>query len=236
MNFVDKVAVVPGGTGTLGWLIVQQLLHGSARVVIVSRDEARFEQRLKTVPNMKAHLEFRRADLRRADDVERLVDAVHDAHGRVDLLIHAAGTPPGPPRAIVETTADEFEDTWSANVTTAFLVTRALLASARAEDLLRIVHIGTRLGNYVDRPPLHGHVACRNAVACLAEGVAHERGGGREVVCNLVCPALLDTRANRQAFPDLDDALWSKPGDVARSAALLVSEETAGLNGTSLPV
>ena len=235
MNFVNRVALVTGGSGTLGWEITQELLHGSARVAVAARDEARFEQRLKTVPNLKRHLEFVESDLACPGEADRVVDLVRARLGGPHIVIHAAGVPPGPPRGLADMDAGVFRAAWEANVMTAFLVTRAALAAADGAEPLRIVHIGTRLDAVAGGPAVHVHVACRVAVSAMARGVARERARGG-VRCNVVCPGLLDTRANRQAFPDIEADLWSKPGDVARAAVLLAAEETAGLNGAVLTV
>lgn len=235
MNFVNEVAVVAGGTGALGWEVTQELLHGSARVVVIARDAARFDQRLKTVPNLTSHVEFVAADLTSPGEADRAVDLVRRKHGGLHVLVHAAGTAPGPPCALTDSEAAAFAAAWQANVVTAFLTTRAVLAAVDEAQPLRIVHVGTRLDAYADCPSVHVHVACRAAVTVLARGVARERSRG-SVRCNVVCPGLLETRANRQAFPDLGGGLWSKPGDVARAAVLLAAEETKGLNGAVLPV
>jgi NAD(P)-dependent dehydrogenase (short-subunit alcohol dehydrogenase family) len=235
MNFVNKIAVVAGGTGTLGWEITRELLHGSAQVVILARDAGRFEERLKTVPNMKGHVEFLAADLTSPGETDAAVDRVRRDHGGLHVLVHAAGTPPGPPCPLSDAEASGFGTAWAANVMTAFLTTRAVLSGRDGDQPLRIVHVGTRLGAYADCPQVHVHVACRNAVVALAQGVAREAPRDR-VWCNAVLPGLLSTRANRNAFSGLDERFWSKPAEVARAAVLLAAEETENITGAVISV
>ncbi len=237
MDLDRKVVVVTGGTGALGWAIVQELLERSARVVIVARQRRRFDARVGDPAGNGAARQprFESVDLRHPARVDAVIDRVRESEGGIDVLIHAAGTPPGPPRPFAQYTAQEFEETWRANVTTAFLVGRKMLSDASPDCPGNLLFVGSRLVGCVDHPLLAVHLACRSAVMNLASSIAREesRSGLR---CNVVAPGLLDVPANRRAFPDLDQGIWSKPSDAARCAVLLGSDEAGRINGAVVPV
>jgi len=87
------VAIVTGGSDGLGRAAAEKLAAEGARVAICARRKEHLEQaadeiRKATGGQVLAHV----ADVSRAADCERLVDAVVAQWGGVDILLNNAGT------------------------------------------------------------------------------------------------------------------------------------------------
>ena len=91
LELTDKVAIVTGGSRGIGKAIARQLAREGVDVAICARNEgplnaaaeelgAETERRFLAVP----------ADMRKLDDIQRLVQRTADTFGRVDILINNA--------------------------------------------------------------------------------------------------------------------------------------------------
>jgi NAD(P)-dependent dehydrogenase (short-subunit alcohol dehydrogenase family) len=83
----DEVALVTGGGGLIGEAIAEALLEQGARVVIAEDDE---ERGTAAADRLGPDTAFHRADVTDERSVSRLVDAVVDEHGRLDVLANSA--------------------------------------------------------------------------------------------------------------------------------------------------
>jgi citronellol/citronellal dehydrogenase len=85
----DKVAIVTGGGTGFGRATALELAALGAGVVICGR---RLEKLEETVGlDETGRVEAETCDIREEDQVERLVDAVLERHGRIDVLVNNAG-------------------------------------------------------------------------------------------------------------------------------------------------
>ena len=84
-----QVAVVSGGGSGLGRASALELAALGARVVVCGRRVEPLEETAAQADG--GRVEARTCDIREEDEVEALVDAVLDRHGRIDLLVNNAG-------------------------------------------------------------------------------------------------------------------------------------------------
>jgi len=127
------------------------------------------------------------ADLTRADDAARLVDAVLHRYGRVDVLVNNAGA--GVARAFGEVDDEAWRRAVDLNLLAAVRLSRAVAPVMRAQGGGRIVNVAALSGK---RPRL-GQVASnvtKAALISLTESLAGELApDGIQV--NAVCPGLI---------------------------------------------
>ncbi len=87
-RFAGKVALVTGGASGIGAAVVRRLAaEGCAAVVIADLNEESAEAMAAELPTARPAL----VDVSRAADVDAAVDATVAEHGRLDVVIHAAG-------------------------------------------------------------------------------------------------------------------------------------------------
>src|SRR5436305_2030413 len=105
MNTVDfsgKVVIVTGGSRGIGRGITERFLGAGADVVICGRN------RPETMPACEGReAVFVQADVRDADEMQRLVDVTVDRFGRLDVVINNAG---GSPAADSATASPRFTE------------------------------------------------------------------------------------------------------------------------------
>src|SRR5580698_7026059 len=91
MKFTGKIALVAGGTGALGRAVTLALLRESADVTVTWQHENELTALNGEAGESIANLQARRVDIADASAVDRLIDEIAAAKGRLDILINAAG-------------------------------------------------------------------------------------------------------------------------------------------------
>ncbi|MBT8202613.1 MAG: SDR family oxidoreductase, partial [Acidimicrobiia bacterium] len=73
------------------------------------------------------------------------------------------------------------------------------------------------------------------AVVSLTKSVANELRG-TEITANALLPSLINTPATREAMPYSDYVDWPSPEEIAAVIDFMLSDDSAVLNGATVPV
>ncbi|MCY3796072.1 MAG: SDR family oxidoreductase [Gammaproteobacteria bacterium] len=238
-RFDDKVVLITGGSRGIGRGIVNAFLDSGARVFACARHVPE-ERAPEGPPSSEADdsAEFIEADVRDADQVQRLIDAVLDRAGRLDILVNNAGGSPA---------AD------AATFTEAIIrlnLLAPLLVSQKAHPALKaakgsIINIASVSGIR----PSPGTVAYGAAKAGLLSATASlAQEWGPEVRVNAIVAGLIKTSAaaadehygGEQGLAAIEDKLPAKrmgtAEDIANACLYLASDAAAYVSGASLEV
>jgi NAD(P)-dependent dehydrogenase (short-subunit alcohol dehydrogenase family) len=90
-NLEKEVAVVLGGTGTLGGAMAEALAAAGARVAVAGRNEERGQERVRVIEAAGGNAMFVAADAMDRDSLLRARDAVERQWGAVSVLVNGAG-------------------------------------------------------------------------------------------------------------------------------------------------
>ncbi len=227
----DVVAVITGAAGALGRETVRVFLSEGAQVVAADIADA------AAVLDLPVPLQDRcavvQSDVTTESGAQAVADAAVTRFGRVDALLALVGGWEGG-RGVHETSPDEWTRMLTLNLTTAVLCCRAVLPHMLERRSGRIVTVGSRTAVH-PAPRQAAYNAAKAAVVAFTRTLAEEvKDWGIAVTC--VLPSILDTEANRRAFPRADYSRWVKPADLARILAFLASPAAGPLTGAVIPV
>lgn len=223
MTLKGKVVLIAGGSGALGRTVVPVVAGAGARVVTADRNPS---------PSSAVRPVAMKADVTDEADVGRLVSEVIRTHGRIDVLINLVGG------FALGRVQDTDEALWqrmlTMNVTTAFLLSKAVLPHMVERGTGRILH--TAAWAAVEPfPGAAAYLVAKSSLLALIRVLALELNGSG-VTVNGVLPATIDTPANRASMPEVDPSTWTKPESVAETLLFLASEEAGQINGATVPV
>ncbi|MGA8178801.1 MAG: 3-oxoacyl-ACP reductase family protein [Desulfobacterales bacterium] len=141
-DLTGKVALVTGASRGIGRTIAIGLAEAGADVAVNyrrRRDDA--EQVRSKVESLGRRCIIVRADVSKAADVTRMVEAVESALGAVAILVNNAGIAHA--KAWQEITEADWDETLDVNLKSVFLVTQAVLPAMLAAKWGRIINISS---------------------------------------------------------------------------------------------
>ena len=223
----DRVVLVTGASGALGSAICERFGDAGATVCATDLVAPDDDDSLLDADGVA----FYGADFTDETDVERVVEAVVDDHGRLDALCNIAGAWRGG-QPIDETSADEFGMVFDVNLRTMFLGSKHAIDHLRdSEGAIVSVSAKSSLeGGEGDGP----YRAAKAGVRLLTETIAEENRG--ELRANAIMPKVIDTPANRDMMGDADHESWPTPAEIAEVVLFLCSDAAAVTSGAAVPV
>jgi len=211
-----KVVMVTGGSSGIGAASAKLLAAEGAHVVV-----ADLEAEPKT-------------DVGHSADVRRLVDSTVERHGRVDILVHAAGICPRKP--FLEMTDEDWRGVLRVNLDGTFYVTREVARVMAKQRSGTMILITSDRGVHGSIDYAH-YAASKGGMLALAKSLALTLGK-YGITVNSINPGLTDTPLARQANPNWKDKLdldvlgkASEPDEIAQIVLFLARTGGAFMTG-----
>ena len=228
-----RTALVTGAGRGIGLAISERLLADGARVVMLDRDAPAVEAAAKRLGgNARAIV----ADVTGTSDVDGAVQAAHDWHGRLDVVVNNAGIT-GRSFPTWELTDADWQQVIAVDLTSVFLVCRAAVRLMRPRQSGRIVNIASIAGKE-GNPTLVPYSTAKAGVIGLTKALAKEVAT-QGILVNAVAPAVIGTELLQQMERSTVDMLVAKipmgrvgkPEEVAALVAWLSSDECSFSTG-----
>ncbi len=247
MDFSGMAVLVTGGTSGIGAAIARAFGDAGAAVLLSGRDAGRGAEVVADIAGDGGTAAFEPADLTDPRACGRLVDAVLDRYGRLDVLVNNAGVIH---RATAEETSDEqWNETIAVNLSAAFLVSRAAIPALRRQGGGAIVNVASDWALVGGRRGV-AYCASKGGLVQMTRAMAldHASDGIRvNAVCptDIMTPMLVDEfRAmglrEEEGLAALGEQIpmgrVGTPEEVARAVLFLASEQAAFITGVALPV
>ena len=242
-RLAGKTALITGAASGFGAEMARLYAAEGARVVIADINEGGAGQVAAAIGAAASPV---RCDVTRRADVDAAVKHTLQAFGRLDIVVNNAGwTHRNQP--LLQVSEAEFDRVYEINVKSIFHMTQAVVPIMRDQGGGVILNIGSTAG-IRPRPGLTWYNGSKGAVNLLSKSMAVELAP-MKIRVNCIAPvightALLesfmgvpDTPENRAKFiATIPLGRMSEPGDVARAALFLASDEAAFITGVEFPV
>ncbi|MCB2202626.1 SDR family oxidoreductase [bacterium] len=223
----NQVALVTGASEGIGKAISLALLADGYRVVMVSRSQKKLDDVLVEAGELDLRAKTYTADLTGSAQVNELVADVINVEGKIDVLVNNLGR--GLPRALIETTDEEWHCLVDINLSTVFYVCRAVLPHMRDRQRGVVINVASRAGRRGEGG-FAAYSALKHGVVGLTRALADsEHHFGIRV--NAVCPGAVATRRMTELHPGDELDQWHKPEDVASTVLYLLSPAARLMNG-----
>ncbi|NHF72036.1 SDR family NAD(P)-dependent oxidoreductase [Paracoccus xiamenensis] len=231
MQTANRVAIVTGGLSGIGRAVAARLARDGATVAIGARRGAVPELTRNITAEFGDRISVDQLDVRQTESCHAFVAGVIKAHGRVDILVNAAGVYE---EAAIAGHADQiWNDTIDTNLTGSFKMIREVMPGMMAQKWGRIVNIASVAAHH--GMALNGaYCASKAGLLGLGRCVALE-GAAAGVTCNSVSPTWVETEMLK-TFIDAEVAAGAPLAEVRAKyessnpqGKLVQPEEVAGL-------
>jgi 3-oxoacyl-[acyl-carrier protein] reductase len=225
----------PGGIG----MAVARALAAEGHGLVIAATSGRVQARAAELMAEGARVRCFQGDLTEADQVERLADLA----GPVDILVNNAGmgslTEPGPTASFLQMSMDDWRRQIDVSLTSAVLVTRAVLPGMLERGFGRVVMMSSVTGPLVSYPGTSAYAAAKAGMMGLTRTLALEVAA-RGVTVNAVAPGWIGTEAldEGEARAALATPMLraGTAGEVAACVAFLASRQASYVTGHMLTV
>ena len=253
MNMKDKVCIVTGSAGGIGYAIAKRYVEAGAKVVIADLKLDAAEKAATDLTAMGPGEAFAVAmDVTDEAAVNAGVDATIQKWGRIDVLVSNAGI------QIVNKIEDFAFSDWkkllAIHLDGAFLTTKACMPHMKAQKGGSIIYMGS-VHSKEASPLKSAYVTAKHGLLGLARVVAKE-GGKFGVRANVICPGFVRTPLVEKQIPEQAkelgiseeevvskvmlgqtvDTEFTTVEDVAECAYFFAGFETNALTGQSIVV
>ncbi len=239
-----RVALVTGAgsAGGIGFATARLLRAADAKVAITSTTDRIFE-RLEELGGGPGETFAKPAELTDSAMATSLIEEVEGALGPIDIVVNNAGRMQvgrDEPRPLLHQMSDEnWRYGMDINLTTAFFVTRAVLAGMMERNYGRIVHISSVTGPVVGIKATTVYGAAKAGMLGMARALAIEVGP-YNVTVNCVGPGWIDTGVLGEdmiiAARHTPVGRAGKPEEIGHVAVFLASEEASYVTGQFITV
>ena len=227
-DFSNQVAIVTGGSGNLGRVVVRALHAAGANLVVPDRTRGRMQSLFPDLADAADHYLVEGVDVTQFGAMEQLVGYTLKRFGQIDILVNTiGGYRAGMP--VYETLPETWDMMLNVNARTVFYACRAIIPTMLERGQGKIVNVGARSA-LVGGPNEAAYSASKSAVARLTESLAAEiKQHGVNV--NAVLPAAMITPEQRQAEPDSGVT----PEEVTEIIMFLCSKSAGVIHGALIP-
>jgi len=208
----SRIALVTGASRGIGHATALALAKAGAHIVAVARTQGGLEElddAIRTVGGSATLVPLNMTD---SDGIARLGAALHERHGKLDILVGNAGIA-GPSSPLGHIDLKPWTDVIAVNVTANFQLIRCMEPLLRQSDAGRAVFITSGIASKATAY-LGPYATSKAALDTLVRVWANETAT-TAIRVNLFSPGPIRTRMRAQVFPGEDPMTLDTPEQVA---------------------
>jgi NAD(P)-dependent dehydrogenase (short-subunit alcohol dehydrogenase family) len=211
-NLTSRIAVVTGASRGIGYATARALARAGAHIVAVARTQGGLEELDDEIRKDGGTATLVPLSVTDLDGIARLGAALHERHGRIDILVGNAGVP-GPSSPLGHIDPKQWADVMAVNVTANFQLIRCIEPLLRNSDAGRAVFV-TSAASYKAPGYLGPYAASKAALETLVRVWAAETAS-TPIRVNLFNPGPVRTRMRATVFPGEDPMTLDTPEQAA---------------------
>lgn len=243
-EFQGKRALVTGGTKGMGFAIVKRLAEAGSKVLTTAR----------TIPAAydMPNVHFIQADVTKPEGTARLVEAVKEILGGIDILINTVGGSSTPPGGALALTEEDWLEELNLNLLGSVRLDRGLLPLMIEQGKGAIIHVSSIQRTLPLYETTLAYAASKAALTNYSKGLSKEFSP-KGIRINTIAPGFIQTEAADRMIDRIATVAGSReaalqelmssiggiplgrpglPEEVAELAAFLASDRAASITGS----
>jgi NAD(P)-dependent dehydrogenase (short-subunit alcohol dehydrogenase family) len=200
----DEVAVITGGSGSIGAEAGLNLASLGARVVLLGRNAEKLGKIQEEYKNNGIEIDIGTLNIQEKDSVQAAMKSVADKYGKIDILINSAGA------SYLEDAVDFSEEQWDllmgVNVKGTFLSCQAAGKYFLEQKKGRVVNVSSVRG-LQGRTRDMAYAPSKGAVNQLTKSLAIE-WAPHNICVNAIAPTFTVTDINREDLKNKEYHDW----------------------------
>jgi 2-deoxy-D-gluconate 3-dehydrogenase len=238
-----RVAIVTGGNGGIGLGMARGMASSGASIVIAARNAEKSRLACEELEALGCTACAFGVDVTSPEACEDLVRLAVERFGRVDILVNNAGT--NIRKRPEELSLEEWRLVMDTNLTSAFVLSRAVYPHMKAQGGGKIINVGSMM-SWFGVPFSPAYAASKGGIVQLTKVLA-TAWAADNIQANAVLPGWIDTELTEGARRDVPGLFertlaripagrWGRGDDMAGVAVFLASAASDYVTGAVIPV
>ncbi|MFD1775064.1 SDR family oxidoreductase [Paenibacillus rhizophilus] len=223
----NKVVVITGASSGIGEATALLLAERGVKVVLGARGVERLEALATRITNRGGEAIYASTDVKKREDLSRLVTLAVERYGKIDVLVSNAGVMPISP--LDDLRVEDWEHMIDVNIKGVLYGIAAALPVFRKQGFGHFVNIASTAGHKTV-PNQSVYSGTKFAVRAISEGLRQEAGDKLRVT--IISPGIVQTNfiegltdpALRDQLAVIRDKLAMTPDAIARAIAYAIEQ------------
>jgi len=211
---MSRIVIITGSTRGIGFATAFEFLRNGDQVVIFCRHQGHVKQAIDQLQRLADSQKVLGlvGDVRKREDVRRIVRGCLKSFGQIDILVNNAGI--AAYKEIEKITEEQWDDILDTNLKGTFLFVREVLPVMKKQGRGIIINVSSLLGA-TGMANFSAYCASKFGVIGLTQSVADEvSASGIRIYA--VLPGAVDTRLSKNLGLEMKPSELLKPEEVAR--------------------
>ncbi len=245
MSNKDRVAVITGATGGIGFEVAKRLGTDGYTVVLNGLDDAAGAERVKELADHGIECEYVGFDVTDEHSVTKHITAIGEKYGRIDTLVNNAGGLGGRSR-FEEMTTDFYRKVMALNLDSVFFASRAAIPFLKKGEHPSIINYTSNAAWNAGGPGAGIYGTSKAGVHAITRALAKDLAE-YGIRVNAVSPGTIDTPFHAQIKSTKPEvfASWAdnimlgrlgKPEDVSGVVAFLASKDASFITAETIQI
>ncbi|MCA3148411.1 MAG: 3-oxoacyl-ACP reductase FabG [Burkholderiales bacterium] len=240
MRLHQKVAVITGAAGGIGWATAQKFAREGAIVVVVDLKPEAVDRAVRDLQAAGSQARGFALDVTQRPELDAMVMKIREVYGRIDILVNNAGITMD--ARLVKMTEEQFDKVINVNLKGVFHCTQAVVELMIAHGSGVILNASSVVGLYGNFGQTN-YAASKFGVIGFAKTWARELGP-KGIRVNAVCPGFIATHILDTIPEKVLEGMKERvplrrlgtPEEIANVYAFLASDEASYINGAVIEV
>ncbi|MHA7099129.1 SDR family NAD(P)-dependent oxidoreductase [Roseivirga pacifica] len=245
MENTNRVAIVTGATGGIGFEVAKRLGKEGYTVVLNGIEDEKGAERVAELSNDGITAEYYGFDVTKEDEVTSNIKAIGDKYGRIDVLVNNAGGLGGRSR-FEEMTTEFYRNVMALNLDSVFFASRAAIPYLKKGENASIINYTSIAGWNAGGPGAGIYGTSKAGVHAITRALAKDLAE-YGIRVNAVSPGTIDTPFHAQIKSTKPEvfASWKnnillgklgQPEEVASVVAFLAGKDASFITAETIQV
>lgn len=244
-KIVDKIAVITGATGGIGYEVAKRLGRDGYTVVLNGIEHEVGAERVKELTAEGITAEYYGFDVTKEDEVTKNINAIGEKYGKIDVLVNNAGGLGGRSR-FEEMTTEFYRFVMALNLDSVFFASRAAIPFLKKGENPTIINYTSNAGWNAGGPGAGIYGTSKAGVHAITRALAKDLAE-YNIRVNAVSPGTIDTPFHTQIKSTKPEvfASWKnnimlgrlgQPEEVASVVSFLASNDAAFITAETIQI
>lgn len=238
----DKVVLVTGAATGLGEGYAHIFAESGCKVACADINKAKVEQTAEDIKSQGGEATAFYVDVTQQESIDRMIQGILDAYGRIDVLVNNAGVEHIEP--FLEVSEKHYDFITGVNLKGVFFVAQAAAKVMKEQGSGKIINIGS-LGSYIGLAESSVYCTTKGGVIQMSKTLSIELGPDN-IQVNCIAPGYFITPMTQPFYDDPEHRAWIESriplhewgtvADLAGPMLFLASSASDYITGTTIKV